>query len=119
MDRDVHSMCARVLRREAHHLGFTPNFTIYDDNDQMSLVKKLLKSLDIDDRTMAPRSLLSGISHCKSACLLPEAVEAKAAGFFEHETARLYKAYQSALKELQAMDFDDLIAHAGALVQDQ
>ncbi len=105
-----HSMCARILRRESAHIGFPPTFTIYDTSDQLSVVKKLLKQYDVDDRTMPPKYLLAMISSCKSACRTPEEEDRNARGFRDREFAKLYKAYQKALRDQQAMDFDDLIS---------
>ncbi|MDR2578205.1 MAG: UvrD-helicase domain-containing protein [Chitinispirillales bacterium] len=106
-----HSLCAKILRREAEAIGFIPGFTIYDTNDQLSVIKKLLPAFNIDDRTMPPKYLLSAISARKSACVTPEQCEETAGGFRDRELAKLYKAYQKALKERQAMDFDDLISN--------
>jgi DNA helicase-2/ATP-dependent DNA helicase PcrA len=108
-----HSLCAKILRREAESIGYLSAFTIYDTNDQLSVIKKLLPEFKIDDRTMPPKSLLGAISARKSACVTPEEYEeeVKAGGFREREIAKLYRAYQKALKEQQAMDFDDLISN--------
>jgi DNA helicase-2/ATP-dependent DNA helicase PcrA len=106
-----HSLCSRILRRESKHIGYTNSFTIYDTGDQSSLMKKTLKKLDIDDRSMQPKQVLHAISRYKNACISPEKLEGQMNGFYEQETCRVYKAYQRALKELQAMDFDDLLTN--------
>ncbi|MDG5813826.1 exodeoxyribonuclease V subunit gamma [Chitinispirillales bacterium ANBcel5] len=106
-----HSLCARILRREAAAINYTSSFTIYDSSDQLSIVKKLLKEFDIDDRTMPPKYLLSIISNYKSSCISPTELENRAQGFRDRETAKLYRAYQRTLSSNQAMDFDDLIAN--------
>lgn len=106
-----HSMCARILRREGTHIGYVPAFSIFDSNDQNSLMKKILKSLDIDDRSMPPRQVLGAISRYKNACITPQKLESTTKGFFEQEVLKVYKAYQKALKDQQAMDFDDLLAN--------
>ena len=106
-----HSLCAKILRREAEALGYVPDFTIYDTNDQLSVVKKLLPAFDIDDRTMPPKYLLSIISSRKSSCITPDEFEMTASNFREREVAKLYRAYQKSLKDQQAMDFDDLISN--------
>ena len=107
-----HSMCARILRRDGHHIGYLPSFTIYDSGDQLSLMKKVLKVLGIDDRTMPPRQALNAISNYKNACLTPEKAENSARAFYEQEIIRVYKTYQKALFDQQAMDFDDLLANS-------
>jgi len=106
-----HSMCARILRRDGSHIGYLPSFTIYDTADQLALMKKVLKSLQIDDRSMPPRQALGGISKYKNACTPPDKLENAVRGFYEQELIRVYAAYQKALLELQAMDFDDLLAN--------
>ncbi len=106
-----HSLCVRILRREACALNYSADFTIYDSKDQLSLVKKILKQYDVDDRTMPPKYLLSIISSYKSSCVTPGEVEQKAMGFRDREIAKLYNAYQKALVQQQAMDFDDLITN--------
>ncbi|MCU0610085.1 MAG: UvrD-helicase domain-containing protein [Chitinispirillaceae bacterium] len=112
-----HSMCARILRRDGHHLGYQASFSIYDTGDQLSLMKKVLKTLEIDDRSIPPRQALSIISNYKNACITLEKVEAAARGFFEQEIVRIYKAYQKALFDSQAMDFDDLLSNTVYLFQ--
>ncbi len=107
-----HSMCARILRRESSHIGYTSAFSIFDSNDQTSLIKKILKNLEIDDRSMPPRQILSTISRYKNACITPHKLESTIKGFYEQEVLKVYKAYQRALKEQQAMDFDDLLTNA-------
>ena len=106
-----HSMCARILRRESSHIGYMPSFTIYDSDDQLSLIKKILKSFEIDDRSMPPRQILSIISSHKNACTPPETLEGVGKGYFDQELLRIYKAYQKSLFDHQAMDFDDLLAN--------
>jgi DNA helicase-2/ATP-dependent DNA helicase PcrA len=104
-----HSMCARIMRRDGKSLGYDPSFTIFDSNDQNSLIKKILKKLDIDDRTMAPKSVLHAISRYKNACITPQELDKSAKSYYEQEILKVYKSYQKALKEQQAMDFDDLL----------
>ncbi|MDR0331233.1 MAG: UvrD-helicase domain-containing protein, partial [Chitinispirillales bacterium] len=110
-----HSLCAKILRREAEAIGYPPGFTIYDASDQASVIKKLMAAFGIDDRAMPPKSLLGAISARKAACVTPEEYEARAAasgGHREREIAKVYRAYQKALRDQQAMDFDDLISNA-------
>jgi len=106
-----HSICAKILRREAKLIGYQPGFTIYDTSDQLSVVKKLMAALNIDDRTMPPKYLLGAISARKSSCITPDECEKQANSFRDRELANFYRAYQKALKDRQAMDFDDLITN--------
>jgi DNA helicase II / ATP-dependent DNA helicase PcrA len=106
-----HSLCARILRREARHLGYEAGFSIYDDDDQISCVKKIVKELSIDERTMPPRLLLSAISQYKNNCVAPQELSQNQGGFFEQQVIRVYAAYQQGLLRQQAMDFDDLITN--------
>ncbi|MBN2188820.1 MAG: UvrD-helicase domain-containing protein, partial [Chitinispirillaceae bacterium] len=112
-----HSMCARILRRDGSSIGYLPSFTIYDTDDQLALMKKVLKSLQIDDRSMPPRHALHVISQKKNSCIPPDRIENLTGSFYEKELIRVYAAYQKALLELQAMDFDDLLANAVYLFQ--
>jgi len=106
-----HSLCAKILRREAEAIGYPRSFTIYDTSDQLSIIKKILAALDIDEKTVTPKAMLSAISSRKSSCITPSECEAKASGMWERETASAYGMYQKALKDQQAMDFDDLISN--------
>jgi DNA helicase-2/ATP-dependent DNA helicase PcrA len=106
-----HSLCAKILRREAGAIDYPTGFTIYDTADQLSVIKKILAALGIDEKTATPKAMLSVISSRKSACITPSECEARASGVWEHEIAAAYGLYQKALKEQQAMDFDDLISN--------
>jgi len=106
-----HSMCARILRREAHTLGYTPAFSIYDDADQLSVIKKVMKLLHIEERTAQPKHLLNIISRYKNACIPCDELEGTGRTFFEKETINVYGHYQRELKAAMAMDFDDLITN--------
>src|SRR5450432_903988 len=83
-----HAICARWLRRDIKHLGRDPGFAIYDDNDQVDLVKQILKELEIDDKRTSPRSVLSAISHAKSELLDAEAYGRDAQGQWQDTVAR-------------------------------
>jgi DNA helicase-2/ATP-dependent DNA helicase PcrA len=111
-----HSLCARILRREAGKIGYMPSFSIFDGDDQLALIKKTAKDLAIDERTIPPRGLLQAISKYKNACIPPGEVEGKGS-FFEQEIFRAYKEYQKNLLQQQAMDFDDLITNCVYLFQ--
>jgi DNA helicase II / ATP-dependent DNA helicase PcrA len=112
-----HSMCARILRRDGAAIGYLPSFSIYDTDDQLAAMKKVMKALQIDDRSMPPRQALGAISKYKSACVPPEKLDGGGRGFYEQEIIRVYGAYQKALFQSQAMDFDDLLANTVYLFQ--
>src|SRR5437762_6266661 len=107
-----HSLCARLLRREAPAIGLSRDFVIYDSADQLSVVKQGLKELHIDDSYVQPRAALSRISHAKNRMEGPDAVAANAAawsrpggpGGRDEEIAKIYRYYLSALKESNALD---------------
>jgi DNA helicase-2/ATP-dependent DNA helicase PcrA len=104
-----HAFCARLLRREAPRVGLRRDFAIYDDEDQTALVKQCLKQLGEDDRGYTPRDLLSRISRAKNT---GRSAEDLAAAAFDDDggiTARVFSAYQNALRRAGAVDFDDLL----------
>lgn len=113
-----HSLCLRILRTECRHIGFQPAFTIYDSSDQVALLKKALSRLEIDERSVPPRQLLSIISRYKNRCILPDEAQKQAKGFYEQEYIKLYTTYQQMLREQQAMDFDDLLMQTVLLLRD-
>jgi len=105
-----HSLCARLLRREAPAIGLSRDFVIYDSSDQLTVVKQALKSLHVDEGFVQPRAALSRISHAKNRMEGPEAVEANAGWNRRDEhIAKIYAYYLNALKESNALDFDDLL----------
>jgi DNA helicase-2/ATP-dependent DNA helicase PcrA len=105
-----HSLCARLLRREAPAIGLSRDFVIYDSSDQLMVVKQALKSLHVDESFVQPRAALSRISHAKNRMEGPEAVEANAGWNRRDEhIAKVYAYYLNALKESNALDFDDLL----------
>jgi DNA helicase-2/ATP-dependent DNA helicase PcrA len=105
-----HSLCARLLRREAPAIGLSRDFVIYDSSDQLAVVKQALKELQIDDSYVQPRAALSRISHAKNRMETPEQMAASAGWNRRDETiAKIYAKYIAALKEASALDFDDLL----------
>lgn len=113
-----HSACVRILRRHAEGLGYTVNFTIYDADDQKTLMRQLLKRMDMDPKIYRERAMLSFISSQKNELVSPEEFSAKAAGNFrESQMAEIYGAYQEELKKNNAMDFDDLLVKTVELLQ--
>ena len=104
-----HSMCARILRREARRLGYKSTFSIYDADDARRLVKRCLEELDLDPKRLPPEALMRAISDAKSVLQDPEAFKEQVGGFFAQHAARVYELYEKKLMENNAMDFDDLL----------
>src|SRR5579863_1596730 len=106
-----HAMCAKILRRESHHLGFSQNFVIYDSQDQLDAVKVAMRKLDISTRDFKPHSVHSTISQAKNEIITASEYKNFARGYFQETVAKIYPVYQQILKENDALDFDDLILH--------
>jgi DNA helicase-2/ATP-dependent DNA helicase PcrA len=104
-----HSLCARLLRREAPAIGLSRDFVIYDSSDQLAVVRQALKSLDIDDKMIPPRAALSRISQAKNRMEGPDAMRSTGWGLRDQQMSKIYEAYLNALKEAGALDFDDLL----------
>lgn len=105
-----HSSCVRILRRYADRLGYDNNFTIYDTDDQKSVMKEICKRLQIDTKTLKERTILAAISSAKDELISPEEYELSTMGDYrKQKIAMAYREYQAALKKSNAMDFDDLI----------
>ena len=105
-----HSICVRILRRFIDRIGFDTSFLIFDTSDQKTVVKECLKALNIDDKTLSDRSVLSEISNAKNEMLTPKAYQAKYSGEFRKEKiGQVYELYQKRLRENNAIDFDDII----------
>ena len=108
-----HSSCVRILRRFIDRIGYDNNFTIYDTDDQKTLIKEVCKTLNIDTKMYKERFLLSAISSAKNEMISPEKYAANIANDWSQETvARVYKAYQEKLHKNNALDFDDLLVKA-------
>ena len=104
-----HSMCVRILRREADHIGYNRNFTIVDPSEQRTLMKRILKNLNLDPKKWNERAILGTISNAKND-LIDEVAYANLAGdMYTEIVAKCYTAYQKELRQSEAMDFDDLI----------
>ena len=105
-----HSTCVRILRRYIDRLGFGTNFTIYDSDDQKTLMKDICKRLEIDTKMYKEKMFLSAISSAKDELIDPIEFETRAAGdYVKRKQAQVYREYQQALKQNNAFDFDDLI----------
>jgi DNA helicase II / ATP-dependent DNA helicase PcrA len=110
-----HAICAKILRMDGKAIGVDPKFVIYDDDDQISLVKRALQELSLDPKQFAPRALLSVISNAKSQMQGPDDVRGRS--YFEEVTQRVYERYQKYLTESSALDFDDLLMKTVVLFQ--
>ncbi|MGR1436309.1 DNA helicase PcrA [Streptococcus agalactiae] len=104
-----HSMCVRILRREADYIGYNRNFTIVDPGEQRTLMKRIIKQLNLDTKKWNERSILGTISNAKNNLLDEIAYEKQAGDMYTQVIAKCYKAYQEELRRSEAMDFDDLI----------
>ena len=113
-----HSSCVRILRRHIESLGYTTNFTIYDSDDQKTLMRHVLKGLDMDPKIYKDRAMLGFISTAKNELVTAEEFEQNAGGDFrQKKVAQIYKEYQNQLRKNNALDFDDLIMKAVQLFQ--
>ncbi len=105
-----HSICVRILRRYIDRIGFTSSFIIFDSSDQRTLVKQCLKQLNVDDKMLNDRAVLSEISNAKNEMLEPDAYKLRTNNEIRKETiAKIYELYQKRLRENNAIDFDDII----------
>ena len=115
-----HSTCARILRRYGDRLGYSSHFTVYATDDQKRLVKEIMKQLQIDEKQLPVRSVLSDISKAKDKMLTPQQMK-KDAEYDSRKVfvAKIYEIYQSRLKTADAMDFDDLLCKAVELFEQE
>lgn len=113
-----HSTCVRILRRYIDRLGYDTRFTIYDTDDQKTVVKDICKRFDIDTKLLKERTLLGAISSAKDSLISPTEYELQTMGdFTKKKIAMVYKEYQAVLKKNNALDFDDLIVKTVELFQ--
>ena len=117
-----HSVFARILRAEAEHIGFGANFTIYDQSDSRSLVKSIIKEMQLDDKTYKPASVADRISMAKNHLLLPQqyATSSWAADDAKYKrpmVSQIYNRYAERCRQANAMDFDDLLVHTYMLLR--
>src|SRR5919198_1738550 len=103
-----HALCARLLRREAPHIGLSRDFVIYDASDQVAVVKQAQRELGIDDKLVPPRAALARISHCKNRMEGPDALRS-GWNLRDEQIAKIYEKYLRALADSNALDFDDLL----------
>ncbi|MCL5003850.1 MAG: UvrD-helicase domain-containing protein [Patescibacteria group bacterium] len=113
-----HSVCSRILRREGRFLGLSPNFSIFDEADSRSLIKKAVKKLKLDESRVNPQAALSAISGAKNELIGPEDYQNYARGYFYQNVSLIFGEYQKELKQNQALDFDDLLFFAVKLFRE-
>jgi len=113
-----HSLCARLLRREAGNAGLPKDFAIYDDDDQLAAVKLAMNKLNIDDDSLTPRIVLSRISYAKNHAQTPEMIRAEAIGQDGRRVADIFSAYEKLLQQSNALDFDDLLLRSARLLRE-
>lgn len=115
-----HSACVRILRRFIDRLGYENHFTIYDTDDQKTLIKEVCRKVDVDTKVFKERSLLSAISSAKNEMILPDEFELNAGGdFAKMKIAKVYREYEAQMKANNALDFDDLLVKTVQLLQTQ
>jgi DNA helicase-2/ATP-dependent DNA helicase PcrA len=112
-----HSTALRILRRYADRLGYTKSFAVYDTADQMTLIRRCMRELNINDEAFPPRSVLTRISHAKNELIGPVEYEKTNLDFFGGRVSEVYRHYQKRLREFDAMDFDDLIGNYVQLLE--
>jgi len=113
-----HSLCARLLRREAANAGLPRDFAIYDDDDQVAAVKLAMMNLEIDDDTLTPRNVLSRISYAKNHGQSAEKMRSDAIDKDGRRVADIYAAYEKLLRQSNALDFDDLLIRTVKLLRE-
>ena len=113
-----HSACVRILRRFIDRLGYENHFTIYDTDDQKTLIKEVCRKVDVDTKVFKERSLLSAISSAKNEMILPDEFELNAGGdFAKMKIAKVYREYEAQMRANNALDFDDLLVKTVQLLQ--
>lgn len=113
-----HGICVRLLRTDGHHIGISKNFVIYDEDDRLRLIKKVMKDHGVTDKQIKPRGVSSAISAAKNKLISPEDFEATAHLPYQREIAKLYSEYESQRKAASALDFDDLLLETVRLLKD-
>ena len=104
-----HSLCAKILRIDGEHLGISSRFTIYDTEDSLDAIKEAMKKLMLSPKDFKPKSILTTISQAKNELIRASEYLNFARGYFQEAVARVYPAYQTILKDNDALDFDDLL----------
>jgi DNA helicase-2/ATP-dependent DNA helicase PcrA len=104
-----HAICARILRIDGKAMGIDPKYVIYDDDDQIALIKRSFEELRLDPKQYNPSAVASAISHAKSKMMSPAEYQKSNRSYFEEIVGRVYEHYQQLLTESKALDFDDLL----------
>jgi DNA helicase II / ATP-dependent DNA helicase PcrA len=104
-----HSLCVKILRKEAESIGYKKEFIIFDSDDQKSCVKKILKTLNLNDEQFNPKAILSEIGNAKNELITPEVYSEMAESYFQQVASKVYDLYQKELRQNNSLDFDDLI----------
>ncbi len=110
-----HSVCARILRREAQYIGVTSDFSIYDEDDQQALVKRAMRELNIDEKINRPASVLSAISRAKNDMIAPDKIEIHS--YRDQVVQKVFQRYQQLLLACNALDFDDLLLKTAQILE--
>jgi DNA helicase-2/ATP-dependent DNA helicase PcrA len=113
-----HAICARILRQEGKAIGLDSRFVIYDEEDQLSLIKQSLQELDLDPKQYAPRAIQSAVKYAKSRLLTPADYAEQTSNYFETVVQRVYERYQQSLTRSHGVDFDDLLMKTVQLFND-
>lgn len=114
-----HSVCLRILRESGTAIGIPPNFVVYDEGDQLEMIRQVLTALTLDEKQFNPRTIGNHISRAKERLLNPDQYQAQAVDFFERIVASVYRQYQVLLRSANALDFDDLLVRTVELLQTQ
>ncbi len=114
-----HAMCSRMLRTSGGPIGVDPRFVIYDEDDQRTLAREIIRDLDVDERQFPPAAVRAEISRAKNELIDHVAFASRAETFREEVIGRLYAAYERRLGECRALDFDDLLVRTVALFRQQ
>jgi DNA helicase-2/ATP-dependent DNA helicase PcrA len=112
-----HSFCAKILRNDGHRIGIPSNFVIFDENDQVEIIKEAMKKLNISQKPFSPGAFLNSISQTKNELISPLEYPKFARGTFQEQVLRVYPLYQKLLKNQNALDFDDLLVETVKLFQ--
>ena len=113
-----HSFCARLLRRDGKHIGLDPSYTIYDAEDQISLLKQAMEQADVDPKRYPPRAIQGVISRSKSLLMDSSDLAKNYQSFFEEQASKVYRLYEELLTRNNAVDFDDLLLRTVQLLRD-
>lgn len=113
-----HSLCVRLLRLEAEQIGLSPQFTIFDSDDALTLIRRILKDKNLDSKLYSPNAIRSIISNAKNELMSPDQYRAYVNGHFQEVALEVYRAYEQQLRQLEALDFDDLIGRTVKMLED-